>query len=100
MFTSNITGENTGYGGFVDFEYFVRQGVTTRVGFDYLDSAIDINDLGYLERNDSVRVRMSHTRTVSNLGWAHENQFDVRGSVQENHEESVHRRRRVRSRID
>ena len=30
---------------------------------------------------------MSHTRTVSNLGWAHENQFDVRGSVQENHEE-------------
>ena len=87
MFTSNVTGENTGYGGFVDFEYFVRQGVTTRVGFDYLDSAIDINDLGYLERNDSVRVRMSHTRTVSNLGWAHENQFDVRGFVMQNHEE-------------
>ncbi len=87
MFTSSVTGENTGYGGFVDFEYFVRQGITTRVGFDYLDSAIDINDLGYLERNDLVRVRASHTRTVSNLGWAHENQFDVRGFVQENHEE-------------
>ncbi len=86
MFTSNITGENTGYGGYVDFEYFVRQGVTTRLGFDYLDSAIDINDLGYLERNDSIRLRMSHTRTVSDLGWAHENQFDVRGFAMENHE--------------
>ena len=86
MFTSNITGENTGYGGYVDFEYFVRQGVTTRLGFDYLDSAIDINDLGYLERNDSIRLRMSHTRTVSDLAWAHENQFDVRGFVMENHE--------------
>ncbi len=29
---------------------------------------------------------MSHTRTVSDLGWAHENQFDVRGFVMENHE--------------
>jgi hypothetical protein len=86
-FTSNVTGENTGRGGFVDFEYFVRQGVTTRVGFEYLDSAIDLNDLGYLERNDNMRLRASHTRTVSNLGWAHENQFDMRGFVQRNHEE-------------
>jgi hypothetical protein len=86
IFTSDVTGENTGYGGFADFEYFVRQGVSTRVGIEWLDSAIDLNDLGYLARNDNLRVRVSHTRTVSDLGWAHENQFDIRGFVQENHE--------------
>ena len=87
MFTSNVTGEQTGYGGFFDVDYYVRQGVTTRVGFEYLDNHIDLNDLGYLERNDNLRLRASHVRTVSNLGWAQENQFDVRGFVQRNHEE-------------
>jgi hypothetical protein len=85
-FTSNITDTKDGYGGFVDFEYFIRQGVTQRFGFEYLDSHIDLNDLGYLERNDTLRIRSSHQRTVSKLGWAHENQFDVRGSLQVNHE--------------
>ena len=54
-FTSNISGVKDGYGGFIDFEYFIRQGVTQRLGFEYLDSHIDLNDLGYLERNDTLR---------------------------------------------
>ncbi len=85
-FTSNITGVKDGYGGFIDFEYFIRQGVTQRLGLEYLDSHIDLNDLGYLERNDTLRIRTNHQRTLSNLGWAHDNQFDVRGSLQVNHE--------------
>lgn len=86
MFTSDIDGIDRGYGGFVDLDYYIRQGVTQRFGIEYFDQRIDINDLGYLERNDSFRIRSSHQRATSNLGWAHDNQFDVRGFLQQNHE--------------
>jgi hypothetical protein len=83
-FTSDITGEQRGYGGFVDVEYSIRQGVTQRVGIEYLDAHLDLNDLGYMQRNDDLRIRASHTRVSSNLSWARENEFDVRGFLQQN----------------
>jgi len=84
MFTSDIDEIGRGYGGFLDMEYAIRQGVYQRVGIEYLDDTVDLNDLGFLERNDSLRLRSSHTRTTSNLSWAHENQFDARGFAQRN----------------
>ncbi|MCB1684734.1 MAG: DUF5916 domain-containing protein [Pseudomonadales bacterium] len=83
-FTSDIDGIGRGYGGYTDFDYSHRQGVSTRVGLEYLDSRIELNDLGYLERNSEYQVRVSHQRTTSDLGWAKENQFDVRGPLQWN----------------
>ena len=85
-FTSHIDDVDTGYGGYVDAEYNFRQGVSQRFGIEYLDRHVDLNDLGYLPRNDQWRVRTSHQRTVSDFGWAKENQFDVRGFLSENHE--------------
>jgi len=83
-FTSDIDGSETGFGAFVDLEYTFRKGVRQRVGIDYRDRHVDINDLGFLERNDLRRIRAAHTRTSSNLSWARDNQFDLRGSVQQN----------------
>jgi hypothetical protein len=85
-FTSDIDGVERGYGGFVDFEYTFRQGVKQRLGIQYYDEHIDINDLGFLSRNDSISIRTAHTRTTSDLRWARDNQFDVRGSVQQNND--------------
>ncbi len=87
LFTSDIDGVDRGYGGFVDMEYTPRQGVTQRVGVEYLDENIDINDLGFLQRNDNFRIRAAHIRTSSKLSWARDNQFDVRGFVQKNKED-------------
>lgn len=84
MFMSDIDGIENGLGGFVDFEYTIRQGVTQRLGIEFLDDTVDINDLGFLQRNDNFRIRGAHTRTSSNLSWARDNQFDVRGFVQKN----------------
>ncbi len=84
VFSSDITGKERGYGGFFDVEYQVRQGVSQRFGIEYFDEHVDINDLGFLQRNDSVRVRSSHIRTTSDLGWARDNQFDLRGFLQKN----------------
>ena len=84
VFTSDIDGIERGFGGFVDFQYTFRKGVRQRLGIEFQDEHVDINDLGFIQRNDNFRVRSAHTRTVSNLGWARDNQFDVRGFVQRN----------------
>lgn len=85
-FVSDISNEQTGYGGFVDFEYTFRQGVKQRLGIEYFDEHVDINDLGFLQRNDSFRIRTAHSRTTSDLAWARDNDFDVRGFAQRNND--------------
>ncbi|MDP4640742.1 MAG: DUF5916 domain-containing protein [Pseudomonadales bacterium] len=84
VFTSDIDGIDRGYGGFADVEYTIRQGVSQRFGIEYFDDKVDINDLGYLQRNDSFRVRAAHVRTNSGMAWAKNNQFDLRGFAQKN----------------
>ncbi len=86
LYTSDVEGSKQGLGGFLDFVYTVRQGVRQGVGIEFADQYVDLNDLGYLQRNDTLRIRSSHTRTSSNLLWAKNNQFDVRGFVQRNRE--------------
>jgi hypothetical protein len=87
VFTSDIDPIGRGYGGFVDFEYSFRQGLIQRLGIEYFDEQIDINDLGYLARNDNLRIRSAHTRTSSDLSWARSNQFDLRGYAQRNNDD-------------
>ena len=80
---SDIDGvDEKGYGGFVDFEITYRQGLKQRIGLEYFDENIDINDLGFLQRNNEYRARSSLQWTRSDLSWARENQFDVRGFYQ------------------
>lgn len=84
VFRSDLDGIDVGYGGFVDFEYTFRQGVRQRVGIEYFDEHVDINDLGYQSRNNYRQIRTAHTRTTSGLSWARNNQFDIRGFLQQN----------------
>ncbi len=81
---SDIDGEEVGYGGFIDFELTYAQGVTQRIGLEYFDEHVDINDLGFLQRNDHYNIRSSFQWTKSDLSWARENQFDVRGMLRKN----------------
>ena len=86
---SDIDGINEkGYGGFLDFELTYRRGLLHRIGLEYFDENFDINDLGFLERNNHYRVRSALSWTTSNLGWAKENQFDIRGFYQKSVTES------------
>ncbi len=81
--TSDIDGiEERGYGGFLDFEMTYRQGLVHRIGLEYFDENIDINDLGFLQRNDDYRLRSALTWTTSSMSWARDNQFDLRGFAQ------------------
>lgn len=85
-FASNVDDEDDGFGGFVDLEYTFRRGVKQRFGFTWYDENVDINDLGFLGRNDVIQLRTAHTRTTSNISWARDNRFDIRGFAQKNKE--------------
>ena len=81
VFRSDLDDVDPGYGGFVDFEYTFRRGVKQRLGIEYFDDNVDINDLGYQSRNNYRQIRSAHTRTNSDIDWARDNQFDVRGAI-------------------
>jgi hypothetical protein len=81
---SDIEGTGQGFGGFMDFDYTHRQGLKTRVGIEYFDNKIDINDLGFLQRNDHWQVRVSHQRTTSSISFGRQNSFDIRGGLKHN----------------
>ena len=88
--TSDLDREDErGYGGFLDFEFQYAQGIKHRLGLEYFDEHIDINDLGFLQRNDEYRVRSAFEWTRSDMSWARENQFDVRGWAQNNVSEDL-----------
>jgi len=84
VFTSDIDGEERGYGGFVDFELTPKRGQRYRLGLEYMDRHVDINDLGFLGRNDRYRVRSSYIRTRSDPLIGRNNQFDIRGFADRN----------------
>ncbi len=81
--------DERGYGGFLDFEMFYGDGIRHRLGLEYFDEHIDINDLGFLQRNDEYSVRSALTLTQSSLRRARANEFDLRGSLRKNVSESL-----------
>ena len=83
-FTSDIDGQAQGYGGFMDLEYTYRRGMRHRAGFEVMDRNVNLNDLGFLPRNSYYRLRSAFIRTDSNLGWARDNELDIRGFADRN----------------
>ncbi|MGV0035874.1 MAG: DUF5916 domain-containing protein [Candidatus Azotimanducaceae bacterium WSBS_2022_MAG_OTU7] len=53
---SDVAGVS-GSGAFVDVSYTPRQGLKHSVGVDYFDEDLDINDFGFLRRNDAIAAR-------------------------------------------
>ncbi len=56
-----------GYGGLGDLSYIPRKGVTHKLTFDYLDDQLDINDFGFLRRNDVLGMKYAYTNNRTDL---------------------------------
>jgi len=54
---SDLEDEGVGYGVFTDIDYVPRQGLKHSLQLTYYDDKVDINDLGYLPRNDTREIR-------------------------------------------
>ena len=65
---SDVDG-TAGYGLWTDMQYTQRQGLTHMLAFDYQDRSLDINDLGFLSRNDMIGGRYGLWFSRSNVGW-------------------------------
>ncbi|HIE85803.1 MAG TPA: hypothetical protein EYP91_02930 [Gammaproteobacteria bacterium] len=47
----------SGSGAFIDVSYTPRHGLKHSIGVDYFDEDLDINDFGFLRRNDAISTR-------------------------------------------
>ena len=56
---SNLDLEGSGAGGFVDLEYAPRQGMKYRFAYTHFDRGLDLNDAGFLRRNDITGGRIA-----------------------------------------
>ena len=57
----------TGYGGWADIYYTPRRGMQHALRLDYFDESLDINGLGFLERNDQYGGFYSFSLVRTNL---------------------------------
>ena len=70
IFASDVAdnGED-GFGGFVDLRYAPRQGVVHYLSLDSFDDAIQLNDMGFLWRNDYRRIKYRTRLSRPHVGW-------------------------------
>ena len=54
-----------GFGGFLDLSYAPSQGRFNRISIDYFDDQLDVDDFGYIRRNDSINLRYSYSFSTS-----------------------------------
>lgn len=57
----------SGHGAFADIVFRPKQGVQHKLTLDYFDQNLDINDFGFLQRNDVKGYRYRFERVQSNL---------------------------------
>lgn len=57
----------SGSGGFADFSFRPQRGVQHTVRTTYIDDSLDINDLGFLSRNDQVNFDYNFFRNKSDI---------------------------------
>lgn len=55
--SSHVDGQENGKGGFFDVTWIPTRGISHSLNLDWFDEHIDINDLGFLRRNDSYAAR-------------------------------------------
>jgi hypothetical protein len=64
---SDLDEAGSGYGGFTDIEYRPRQGRTHELQLTVFDDVIDINDFGFLRRNNNKHIRYFYELIRSDL---------------------------------
>ncbi len=69
QWVSSDVPDGRGYGGFVDLVWAPRQGLSHSLSVDHFDPNLELNDLGYLYRNDLTEYRYRWRTQRSDLGW-------------------------------
>ena len=67
-----------GQGAFVDVSYAPEQGRRHSLALDYFSDDLEINDFGFLQRNDLIGGRYAYQRTESDMANLRSRQTDLR----------------------
>ena len=67
--------QGKGYGAFIDTVYTPRQGLSYQLALHSYDDTLDINDLGFLERNDASRVELTMNWRGTGIPWVRDFSF-------------------------
>lgn len=67
-----------GLGGFTDIEYNQSRGINHKISFDWLDDKLDINDLGFIRRNDAINFSYRFKLTESDVPKLRERDSSIR----------------------
>lgn len=78
--------DTTGSGGFMDLKYTPRQGLKHSFALDYFDEDLDINDFGFLRRNDAISARYRFELTESDLESVRSRETSLFLSQEYNHD--------------
>jgi hypothetical protein len=66
LFASDVA-EETGKGGFLDLAYVPERGKRHSLAMDVFDDSVDINDFGFLRRNDQRGITYGYNRDESDI---------------------------------
>ena len=67
--------QGKGYGAFIDTVYSPRRGISYKLAVHSYDDTLDINDLGFLERNDATRVELRMNWSGTGIAWVRDFAF-------------------------
>ena len=91
--SSHVDGQENGQGGFVDVGWIPVRGIAHSVSLDWFDEHVDINDLGFLRRNDNYtaryrlrwrksdyeRIRDTSLSMFAGIGWNQRDENNMSG---------------------
>lgn len=66
LISSNVN-DVSGQGGFVDLKFTPDQGVKHSFSFDYFDDSLNLDELGFVRRNDAIGFKYGFERSESGL---------------------------------
>ena len=82
----------TGWGGHADLVYTPRRGLKFNLDLEHHDDKLDINDLGFIPRNNVSRARAGMDYTNANIGWARQIRWEAQAIHEINGNDDVTRR--------
>ncbi|MCZ6643104.1 MAG: DUF5916 domain-containing protein, partial [Gammaproteobacteria bacterium] len=67
--------QGKGYGGFVDVVYTQRRGLNYTLGASHYDDTVDINDMGFFNRNGATRIDLGSNIQGTGIPWVRDYVF-------------------------
>jgi len=106
--------DSRGTGGWANFSYTPRRGTKHQLALDYLDDKFDINDFGFLQRNDLIGARYAYnwtkstgmrrfrnrTGSLSVAHWVNKNDHQIRGGYFYRDSWMFHNRSEIRTELN